>query len=317
MLKLRRSLIVGAAFTLIELLVVIAIIAVLIGLLLPAVQKVREAAARSQSSNNLKQLGIASHNYHGNNSSLPPSRGWSFGGSVSSGVAGGTDGTIFFFLLPYLEQDNLFKQAYGPYTNEVFDPSSQTFKKVPGNGQAYVASNVGGPLKILTSPGDLTINQGGAAPNSYLVNSQAVAFGGQKKNILSITDGTSNTMLFSEGYYKCSKTETFKSGNQTFTQTYTRVNDWNQIDDYNSSYYGTFSLGYNWDWNKRTVTMFPFQVRPTVSECDPTTANSPYSGGLLVGLADGSVKMVSSGVSWQTFNAGLTPSAGDRLGPDW
>src|SRR5262249_55255106 len=103
-------------FTLIELLVVIAIIAILIALLVPAVQKVREAAARTQTTNNLKQIILATHSCNDAYKRLPPTYGdfpVSVGGNPWGVQQPSIFGTQFYFLLPFIEQDNIYKQTVG------------------------------------------------------------------------------------------------------------------------------------------------------------------------------------------------------------
>src|SRR5262249_37820415 len=153
--------------------VVIAIIAILIGLLLPAVQKVREAAARSQSANNLKQLGLATHMFNDANNYLPPVLDWKPGKNTAPyppGPQGGTDGPTAYYLFPYLEQDNLFKSTYGVYT--FYDWSSYP-PPATKYGPAYIASYgtaannyTWTAVKTLQAP--LDPNQNAGSPtNSY------------------------------------------------------------------------------------------------------------------------------------------------------
>ncbi len=113
MVKMVRFVWRGKAFTLIELLVVIAIIAILIGLLLPAVQKVREAAARMSCTNNLKQLGLATIGYaDANQTFIPPANGYMPYNNGGTNLQGQTYGTQFVHILPYIEQTNLLTASF-------------------------------------------------------------------------------------------------------------------------------------------------------------------------------------------------------------
>ncbi len=127
------------AFTLIELLVVIAIIAILIGLLLPAVQKVREAAGRMKCSNNLKQVVLATHNYLATFNTFPHAgKGYSWCGNTATGDAKIYNANGLLLLLPYLEQSALYQQFN---LNEAFASISTTLATNPGNTSGVLVGN--------------------------------------------------------------------------------------------------------------------------------------------------------------------------------
>ncbi len=162
-------------FSLITLLVVIAIILFLIALLIPAIQRVREAAGRSQSSNNLKQMGLALHNFHDVHGHFPP----------IYGTNAGAEGTYHYHLLPYLEQDGVFRNSM----NAVW--RNDTAKTI-----IPIFSD---PLDVSAPPGYR--HQDTLATTNYVANWMVFKDGKQRFN--NITDGTSNTLCHTTRYQLC------------------------------------------------------------------------------------------------------------------
>lgn len=254
-------------FTLIELLVVIAIIAILIGLLLPAVQKIREAANRMKCSNNLKQLGLGLHNYHDVNGYFPP------GGFQlpSASQAPHTDRTMWnwtYHLLPYLEQANLYAEpdynkVYASAVSVMYCPSRRSPQLFGGQGKIDYAGCAG------------TSNIG-----SNGIIAQGTLNGPVFVRMAQVTDGLSNTVAIAE------KRMNKAMFGQAFDDNEPFVNSgWN--DDYESF---------------RTATVSPATDFNTPgSTTSPTMFGSAHTSGFNTLLGDGSVRHVRYTIDLNTF----------------
>jgi prepilin-type N-terminal cleavage/methylation domain-containing protein len=313
------------SFTLIELLVVIAIIAILIGLLLPAVQKVREAAARSQCQNNLKQMSIGCVNCADTHSGILPGDAGCYPMLIAGGTPGNGDGGVLFHILPYIEQGNLYNLTYttNPGGSNRNGPANMpTYSQWATVNGSFVLDSTA-HVKTYMCPSDPSINEGtwvGRSVCSYGINMmtfvQAISWtdsisGSQNRYPTAIPDGTSNTIAFTEKEFE--SFGPFSGGGPP---------------DSGLNYYP------DWGPNLFNPNFQPTGIGPTYPQFQPKygcnntgqgtgwcgSANAPstaHTGGIMVGMFDGSVHLAAQGVSPQTWWFAVTPNRGDLLGPDW
>lgn len=303
----------NSAFTLVELLVVIAIIGVLVGLLLPAVQSVREAGRRLQCANNLKQLGLACQNIHAAYQKFPQAQGGFPNITKCKDLTKATAeppaniSSIQYFLLPYMEETNFYMLKKG---------STQTDITVPLDKENECRAP-----KIMLCPSETTSDRGinyynattifgsGNYPsnvqafNDWYDGSTSACLPLQPRpmqfpKIRDITDGTSNTVAFAERYAVCPK---ISGGRMAWLGTYATPH-------FDPIFASNDSNG--------EPHIYPPQNCPKLELCNPYTTQTPHPGTMNVSILDGSVTGLSTNVDEEIWKYLIMPRDGEPFSWD-
>jgi prepilin-type N-terminal cleavage/methylation domain-containing protein len=323
------------AFTLIELLVVIAIIGILIGLLLPAIQKIREAANRMKCSNNLKQVGLATHNYSDQFGEMPGA--WQHATQQQWASPNRLDCTIWFDLLPFIEQNNL--QNLGTKMNPLVATGGWT-EQSPRNTVAtqqvktYVCPSDGtSPSGTDTRTASLYPLIGGPGEyttSSYAANVMVYDPSAPVALVISMPDGLTNTVMMAHRHRWCDASVIWGGAGQGTNTDWalTPRQAWNH---WNMAVFGMGAYRTRRGTNPTPRNIngvvaanmdvrlgsLPFQVAPARGFCNPQVTSSPHTGAMPVLLGDGSVRNVSTSVSVTTWELACIPDDGQVLGSDW